>query len=625
MRLYAGTSQQFIEDTIRHQIDQKLQQAFFDYFQHKASPSEVRSWRNSLSQMSSVLQYADLTDHGVILEYQLPLTSRRLDFMITGRDATRTPGAVVVELKQWDDAYPSDVEDCVVTFVGGGLREVLHPSRQVGNYQQFLEDYHIAFTSGEINLRSCSYLHNLQFDPANELFNPRHRSILEAYPIFTGDKTPELAEFLQDRVGMGEGVEVMASVLDSEFKASKKLLDHVKEMIAQQDVYVLLDEQQVVFNEVLERARRSFHEPRKTAILIVGGPGTGKSVIALNLIGELSGAGYNTHYATGSKAFTENLRKLVGPRARHQFKYFNNYQTADIDEVDVLICDEAHRIRESGNTRYTPKAERSDRPQIEHLLEAARVPVFFIDDLQVVRPNEVGSTELIKQAAQDLGVAVREFELEAQFRCGGSDGFINWVNNTLRLRDTANVLWEGDDTFDFGIVDSVEWLEAMIRAKDAAGHKARLTAGFCWPWSKPDEHGNLYPDVKIGDWWRPWNARSDSGKLARGIPKSHYWSTDPGGIDQVGCVYTAQGFEFDYVGVIFGEDLRYDSDTGSWIGDKSKSHDSEVKRGARTESEFVALLKNTYRILLTRGMSGCYVYFQDDATRDFFRSRIDTV
>jgi uncharacterized protein len=290
--------------------------------------------------------------------------------------------------------------------------------------------------------------------------------------------------------------------------------------------------------------------------------------------------------------------------------------------VDVLVCDEAHRIRETGNTRFMPKAQRSDRPQIEHIIEAGRVSVFLIDDLQVVRPNEVGSTELIKQAARELGVALREFELDAQFRCGGSEGFINWVNNMLGIRETANIIWEGDDAFEFRIAESVGELEALIREKHEAGSKARLTAGFCWPWSDPDEDGNLVPDVVVGDWVRPWNAKPESARLARGIPKSHYWSTDPGGINQVGCIYTAQGFEFDHVGVIFGEDLRYEPSSGSWIGDKSKSYDRAVARGASTKSEFVALLKNTYRVLLTRGMRGCYVYFVDEATRNFVKSRV---
>jgi hypothetical protein len=318
------------------------------------------------------------------------------------------------------------------------------------------------------------------------------------------------------------GVEVMATVLESQFKASKKLLDHVKEVIDRQDVYVLLDEQQVVFNEVLTRVRKGFHERGKVVVLVKGGPGTGKSVIALRLVAELSGAGYNAQYATGSRAFTENLRKLVGPRARNQFKYFANYMLAERDEVDVLICDESHRIRETGNTQWTPRAQRSDRPLIEHVIEAAKVSVLFIDDLQVVRPNEVGSSDLFKAAAKELDATLHEFELEAQFHCGGSEGFINWVNHTLGIRDTTNALWEGDDAFDFKIADSVEEIEAMIREKHEAGWKARPTAGFCWPWSHPDEDGHLRPDVVVGDWMRPWNARPDSARLAPGVPRSHY-------------------------------------------------------------------------------------------------------
>jgi hypothetical protein len=195
------------------------------------------------------------------------------------------------------------------------------------------------------------------------------------------------------------------------------------------------------------------------------------------------------------------------------------------------------------------------------------------------------------------------------------------VNNTLGIRETANAVWEGDDAFEFRVAESVDGLEAMIREKHEAGAKARLAAGFCWPWSDPIEGGRLADDVVVGDWARPWNAKPDATRLARGIPRSHYWSTDPGGIDQVGCIYTAQGFEFDYVGVIFGDDLRYDARSGAWVGDRSRSFDTVVKR-ARGDGEFVALLKNVYRVLLTRGMRGCYVHFVDEDTRDFFRSRI---
>ena len=142
-------------------------------------------------------------------------------------------------------------------------------------------------------------------------------------------------------------------------------------------------------------------------------------------------------------------------------------------------------------------------------------------------------------------------------------------------------------------------------------YSARLVAGFCWPWSNPDSSGQLVDDVKLDGFSMPWNAMPDAGKLAPGIPKSNFWASDPNGINQVGCLYTAQGFEFDYAGVIFGRDLVYDA---GWRGNRKISQDSVVKKAA--EEEFVNLVKQTYRVLLTRGMKGCYVYFEDVATKE---------
>jgi DUF2075 family protein len=607
MRLYSGSSQQFIEDSVRSVIGDKLREAFFRHFRHNPSESEANSWRNSLAAMSNVLQFGGLVQQGIILEYQLPLSSLRLDCMITGMSNHNEPHAVIVELKQWSTTEPSNIDDCVTTFVGGRLRDVLHPSRQVGQYQQYLEDCHDAFSTSEVGLDSCAYLHNMQFDPEDELFSPKHASILDRYPIFTGTQAPKLAEFLSETVGNGDGLPILNTVLESGYRPSKKLLDHTSEMVKGQTQYVLLDEQLVAFNSVLSRAKESFHDKKKSVLLVKGGPGTGKSVLALNLIGDLAEAGYNVQHATGSRAFTENVRKIVGRRASAQFKYFNSFMDADTDAIDVLVSDEAHRIRETSNSRFTPRAKRSGMPQVDELVRAAKVSVFFIDDLQVVRPGEIGNSDLIIEAAKRHDTNLYEYELEAQFRCNGSDAFINWVDNTLQIRRTANVLWDASDEFDFRVVDSVQGLEQLIRTKDSEGYSARLAAGFCWDWSGPTSEGELVDDVQIGEWKMPWNAKPNAGKLAAGI-------------EQVGCVYTAQGFEFDYCGLIFGPDLKFDLSSSAWVGDPSQSADSVVKR---SKSGFLELVKNTYRVLLTRGMKGCYVYFSDPSTRDFFRSRIE--
>lgn len=623
MRLYSGTSSQFIHDNIQNQIAEKLKISFFEHFRYNPSPSEVASWCNSLRALSQVIQYADLLDHGVLLEYQLPMTSKRLDCMITGRDVKKTDQAIIIELKQWDKCRESNGENEVQTMIGGGYRDVLHPSVQVGQYQMYLEDTHTAFYEDEspVALNSCAYLHNYGYDPSDVIFSGKFAGPIQKYPLFTADDVDKLKGFLQHKLSEGSGIEVLNRVEESRFRPSKKLMEHVGSVIKGKPEYILLDEQKVVYDMVFAEAKGGFHDRRKTVILIKGGPGTGKSVIAVNLMADLLLKGYNAHYATGSKAFTETLRNIIGRRGSVQFKYFNSYTGAQPNEVDILICDEAHRIRENSNNFYTPKAKRSDLAQIEELLRAAKVGVFFIDDNQVVRPNEVGSTAYIKDFARKNQCNVLEYELEAQFRCSGSDAFINWVNNTLGISKTANVLWSREEkAFDFRIFDTPEALEEAITGKWKQGHTARLTAGFCWPWSDPDHEGNLVNDVVAGDFQRPWNAKPEAAGLVPGIPKSSLWAYEPGGIHQVGCIYTAQGFEFDYVGVIFGKDLVYDPDRSTWMGCKEHSWDGTVKK---SKDRFTELVKNTYRVLLTRGMKGCYVYFMDKDTERFFRSRME--
>jgi hypothetical protein len=623
VQLYAGPAHHFIQDALQNAVAEKLRQAFQEHYRYAPPPSEVNAWRNSLRSMSQVLHHGELQKTSVLLEYQLPLSSRRLDCMVMGTDASDQPHAVIVELKQWEDARPCDVDDCVLSFVGGAEREVLHPSAQVHQYRTYLEDMHTAFQEPEaIGLDACAYLHNWQWSRGSAILDPRYEARLGEAPVYFGDQAGDLIDHLRERVLQGDDGGLIDRVAGGKLRASRGLMQHVADVIEDNPVYTLLDEQLVVFNTTLAMVQRGYHGTGKAVVLIHGGPGTGKSVIAANLVARLNRLGYQTHHATGSRAFTENLRKAVGGRARALFGYFNNFTTAAADGIDVLICDEAHRIREHSHSRFTPKAKRSERAQVDELVDSARVSVFFIDDLQVVRPGEVGSGDLIRDAAERAGARLKEFELDIQFRCQGSEAFVSWIDNTLGIRRTADVLWNQKDAFDFRIIPTVEELEAEIRQLDAAGHPARLVAGFCWPWSKRlDDSGQLEKDVKIGDWERPWNARPEMTGLPRGVPKSNFWATDPNGIEQVGCVYTAQGFEFDCVGVIMGKDLVYDPARADWVGQPSESGDHVVRRA---KDGFLDLVKHVYRVLFTRGMKGCYVTFLDRDTEAFFRSRLDS-
>ena len=619
MRLYASTCERFYDDVDLDRISDDIAAAYTRELGRTPPEGERRSWRNSLLSLSGVCRQAGLDKQGIIVEYQLPQSSKRLDVLLTGADAAGTDRAEIIELKQWQQCEPADGE-YVVTWVAGRNRDVLHPSVQVGQYHAYLSDGQSAFHEGEspVQLGASAFLHNYELAADDPLLDPKFDEELREFPVYSRDLRPDLIQRLGESVGAGPGDDVLDRVLGSTPRPSKKLLAAVGKMLEGHDEYTLLDEQLIAFDRVVTQADPT-RATGSAAVLIHGGPGTGKSVIALNLLAELSRRGLNAQYATGSRAFTENLRKFAGRSARQQFKYFHQYAMVDPESVDVLICDESHRIRKTSVSRFTRKDERSGKAQIEELIDASRTTVFLIDDLQVVRPQEVGSSDLIRQACADRGREVFEYHLAAQFRCAGSEGFISWVTDVLDIEQTANPFWEGDPDFDFRIVDSPQELEAAVVHRIDEGESARLVAGYCWEWSDPlHDGGELVDDVVIGDWARPWNAKSGAGRLARGIPKEHLWASDPGGIHQVGCIYTAQGFEFDYVGVIVGPDLVYREGQG-WVGVPEASYDRPVRMAG---GDFATLAKNAYRVLLTRGMKGCALYFTDRETRDYWRSRV---
>ena len=626
MRLYAGSAEEFITDAVQNQITVKLTTAFFEYFRYNPPESEKKSWRESLSKISGVLQYLHFQNQGIILEYQLPLNSKRLDCLVCGKDNNGNDNAVIIELKQWEKCQSTDSEK-VITFVGGANREVLHPAVQVGQYQMYLQDNLEVFydASNKINLESCSYLHNYFPQQEDPLFNDIYKNYYDRFPIFCANDVTNLQNFLSKRVSYGDGIKIINRINNSNFKPSRSLLKKVNKVIKEDKRYILLDEQLVAFEKVMAIARNGLNQDKKNAIIIKGGPGTGKSVIAINLMAELSKQGFNTQYSTGSKAFTESLRKSLGGRVAMQIKYFNSYINAEENFIDVLIADESHRIRYTSNNRFTSRNNKSDLPQIEELIKVAKLPVFFIDDHQNVRPNEIGSVEYIKSNAQRLDCEVFEYQLDIQFRCRGSDKFVQWIENTLGTRKTPQILWNPKkEEFDFKIVSSPHELWKMIEEKNKAeANSARLVAGFCWTWSCPNPNGSLVKDVKIDGFEMTWEAkegRECKYKPAKDIPPASLWPMDPRSVNQIGSIYTIQGFEFDYVGVIFGGDLMYNFEKQTWEAHKENSSDVAVKQ---SKEGFINYIKNVYRVLLSRAMKGCYVYFLDKETEKFFRSRME--
>ena len=622
MYLYQGAVREFVRDAQLNRLADKISKAFSEELRYQAGKSEVNSWRNSLQQMSNVFALAELSNQGVVVELQLPLTSKRLDVMVAGHDAASSPNAVIIELKQWSHVDESALSEHVaVEFGGHGPKDTLHPSAQVYRYETFLRDMSDAFGAGGVGLSSLAFLHNLDRKSAGAapLFDPKFADLLAKSPIYAKDQIEDLSLRLRTSVGEDGDEGLIDQITNSKYKPSKKLLDHVAGVIANEPTFTLLDEQVTAFNAVHDDLQQQHNRKMGSTFIINGGPGTGKSLIALQLLAAAAADGKSVAHATGSKAFTEGLRKRVGPRASSLLKYFNSFMKID-EPFDLLVADEAHRIRETSANRFTPAAQRGGS-QIEELLDAAHVTAFFIDDRQVVRPGEVGSSALIREASERRGRPVKEYDLSAQFRCGGSDTYVQWVDHLLGVRKVGEeTLNSAEAGFDFQIAASPTALEKVVAGAIQAGETSRLIAGFCWEWSDPLPDGTLVEDVVVGSWRRPWNARPDVGRLAPGIPSANAWAIDPNGVNQVGCVYTAQGFEFDRVGVIWGDDLVWRKGIG-WMAQAEHSFDKIVKRANKSDPDYYRqLITQTYRVLLTRGMIGCAVTFTDKETEEHVRS-----
>ncbi|WP_424211360.1 DNA/RNA helicase domain-containing protein [Streptomyces sp. BI20] len=586
---------------------------------HNPSSSEIRSWERSIPVLANVLVEAGLGDVEVLLEYGLPLTSKRADVVLAGvHPTTGESSFVVVELKQWSEAHPED-GDPLRCRVPSLPRLALNPILQVRGYCEYLTSFNGALDQSPDAVTGVAFLHNAtEFGVAGlrEVPEDRHAR------MFTGEQRGALMDHLRSRLAPKPGAQAADELLQARIRPSRQLMSVAAAEVRDREQFVLLDEQRLAYETVMSAVRAARRSNHKQVVVVAGGPGSGKSVIALSLLGEMYRRGIPALHATGSQSFTKTMRKVAGarkPEVQKLFRYFNSFMEAEPNDIDVLVCDEAHRLRKTSANRYTKASLRTSRPQLAELIDAARVPVFLLDQHQVVRPGEMGTVEEIRHAAAEQGLHCEVVELDSQFRMGGSDAYLRWVTGLLGLEDEPIHPWEPDGKVSLLTVDSPDALEELLTAKRAEGYGARLSAGYCWKWTTkiPPGSTHLPNDVTIGDWAKPWNLYGDRALL--GAPPAPLWATDPAGFGQVGCVYTAQGFEYDWSGVIMGPDFVWRTDR--WVVDRTASKDPAFTKSTPDE-DVERLVRNTYKVLLTRGMVGTAIYSTDPETREKLRTLV---
>ena len=645
--LYQAPQAQFISEVERGLVSQKMRYTAEQAGIHSAE-NEIASWENNAPHVARLLTQCGAKDSYVTFEFLVPFSRKRIDCMIYGTGEDNSENVIHIELKQWsnktvsvadsegnftaDDSanrQPDDVIFNVEAFTGHANRIVAHPSQQVKGYQGYLSNFIEVFSNHEVYLTGLAYCYNYAKNAEPSfLYDDKYASLLSQYPTYAKDQFDELTEKLTGLLKKGEGLSIFNKVIDSPIRPSKKLLNEVTSMIEQGDTsaFSLLEDQIVARNMILDKIRPILNNKgkfQKSVILVKGGPGTGKTVIALHILAELSRYQLSVQYATKSKPLLEGVRHQIRPKARLLFHNVTSYVPATTDEnaLDVILVDEAHRIENFTIDRYRPERSETSMPQVDTIIRAAKISVFFIDDRQAIRGREIGSAGLIREAAKRWKATVEECELTSQFRCNGSDNYMDWLEQVLYNKPITSS-FKLDD-FDLRIFSDPQTMyNALVEQCNKPGQTARLMAGFCWPWSKEVINGDLVKDVQIGKFAMPWET-SDSvpyQKLTKKYPKWYEWAYKPLGIEQVGCIYTAQGFEFDYAGVIIGEDLKYDSASKRIFTDKSACKDPVLRQNRQEATmTFDDYVRNIYRVLMSRGMKGCFLYICDENLRNYMR------
>jgi len=630
MLIYNDSIKQFIQDIRENRLTEIMSNSFQLRFGKRASISEINSWQNSLSRVRDLIELAELTDNMIALEYEVPYNQNRIDCLLFGKDDSDNANIVLLELKQWSEVTALEDEGNfeekynVETYTGGTNRIVPHPSQQVKGYQNYLKSFISEFENAPpLIVFSCAYCHNYIKNANDGLFDPIYNKIVNEFPIYTKSDVKILASKIKTLLSKGNGFEIFNRFMNSSIRPSKKLLENVSKIVKNEVVFSLLNEQLVAKNLIWSKVRKSEKAKEKSVIIVHGGPGTGKSVIAINILAEAAQRDKKVFYGCKSKPFTEGLKKLVGRDGEMLFSNLYRFLPSKIapNSLDLLLIDEAHRIEKISNHRFTKLEDKTDIPQIEQLIICSKTSVFFIDDKQNVRSQEIGSSELIREATTKLGCKLFEVTLNTQYRCMGSNDYLLWLESTLGYTNDKRVLRK-NEIFDFKIMDSPNAIYEIIKAKEAKKpNSARMMAGFCWPWSKSlDENGEFVKDVVIGNFAMPWETHGEITRPPNGYVKWYEWAYKTEGSKQIGCIYTAQGFEFDYAGVIIGDDLIYNDQTDSLSADISATQDPTLRR---SKESFETHVKNIYRTLLSRGMKGCYVYFTNKKTEAFFKSRIE--
>ena len=624
MLVYEGIKSGFIDDVDLGIIADKIRNKYIEVIKKRPSAPEFNSWKNSMQYMRGVLSDNDIPNNtGIAIEYNIPPTGCRIDFMMSGYNKDKS-NVVIVELKQWDKVTEVKEMDGIYkvnTYTGGGLRDVNHPSYQVMTYANLIKDYNETVQLKNINIVPCAYLHNYYFEEDDTLLLNNYKEYVDKAPLFGHNDVIKLRNFIKKYIEDGDDGNILYEIDHGRIRPSKMLQDSLRNMLKGNKEFYMIDNQKIVYEYALKNAIDTVSANDKNVMIVRGGPGTGKSVLAVNLLVELNNRNMTCFYVTKNAAprsvYSSKLRgDYTQTYINHLFQGSGSFIDEERNKLDCLVVDEAHRLNAKSGM-FQNKGEN----QIKEIINAAKFSIFFIDENQKVTLKDIGSEDLIRRFAKDQEAGIYTFDLDSQFRCNGSDGYIAWLDRVLEIKNTANFDIDGFD-YDFRVLDDPNEVRRLIEEKNKINNKSRIVAGYCWNWISEGKNNSDVHDIEIPEYnfGMSWN-----------LGNSTTWAIDYNSVNEVGCIHTCQGLEFDYVGVIIGNDLRYEN--GHIVTDYTKRAKTDtslngIKKIAKERGQEVAdkiadnIIKNTYRTLMTRGMKGCYVYCTNKELAEYLRSNI---
>jgi uncharacterized protein len=621
MIIYESTKKEFLEyvdnDSITHKI--------YDIFRERIGrtrENEISSWTDSMKEMAKVINSSLIPNNATIaIEFNIPMTSNRIDFIISGFDDKQKGRVIIIELKRWQKVEKVGGKDGIVkTALGKGIHETTHPSYQAWSYAHLINDYNETIREEEILISPCAFLHNMEEENSKDLKDPQYRKYTKEAPIYLKNDYNLLRKFIEHTIKEGDEKKILFKLDDGKIRPSKSLQDVLLKMLQGNPEFTLIDSQKIVYEKALDLAKKSKKDNKKRVLIVEGGPGTGKTVIAVNLLVQLNQIKGSAVYVSKNAA-PRNVysNKLKGEYKRDYisklFQGSGAFHKCPKDLFDSIIIDEAHRLNEKSGM-YKNLGEN----QIKEIINSSKFCIFFIDEDQRVDILDIGSKDEIKKWAKIFGAEVFEDVLESQFRCNGSDGYLAWLDQVLQIRETANF-----DGFDIGyeieVFDNPNELFNVIEKKNNSKNKARMVAGYCWNWIGSGKTRSDIYDINIEEFnfKKSWN-----------LSNTQTWAIDPKSINEVGCIHTSQGLEFEYVGVIFGLDMKFRE--GKVITDyNERARTDNSLRGIKKlasenpqKAQEIAdrIIRNTYRTLMTRGQKGCYIYCCDKDLANYFKERL---